>query len=80
MGHAAFIGVGAYATAIGLESGILIFSAPRCHGCATAVFATVTGILALRTSGVYFPHDTLAFGQMVFFTLTPSQNTVVMMV
>lgn len=71
LGHAAFIGVGAYVTAIGLESGIeeilvlLVITLA-----ATGALALVTGILALRTSGVYFLMITLAFGQMVYFTLT----------
>src|ERR1700730_13970860 len=41
-GHAAFVGLGAYAT----------------------------GIVCLRTKGVYFIMITLAFGQMLFFTAT----------
>lgn len=71
LGHAAFIGVGAYATAIGLESGIeeiLVLLAITLA--ATGAIALVTGVLALRTSGVYFLMITLAFGQMVYFTLT----------
>jgi len=71
LGHSAFVGLGAYATAIGIESGIeniLVLL-----GIALAVagsFALVTGALALRTSGVYFLMITLAFGQMTYFTLT----------
>jgi len=71
LGHAAFIGVGAYAAAIGLESGIeeiLILLVITLA--ATGVVALVTGVLALRTSGVYFLMITLAFGQMIFFTLS----------
>ena len=71
LGHAAFIGVGAYVTAIGLESGIeeiLILLAITLT--VTGVVALVTGMLALRTSGVYFLMITLAFGQMIYFTLT----------
>ena len=71
LGHAAFIGVGAYAAAIGLESGIeeilvlLVITLA-----ATGGIALITGVLALRTSGVYFLMITLAFGQMIYFTLT----------
>ena len=71
LGHAAFVGVGAYATAIGLENGIenilllLVITLA-----VTGFVALVTGSLALRTSGVYFLMITLAFGQMTYFTLT----------
>lgn len=71
LGHAGFVAVGAYATAIGLESGIeeiLVLLAITLA--ASASIAVVTGILALRTSGVYFLMITLAFGQMIYFTLT----------
>lgn len=71
LGHAAFVAIGAYAAAIGLESGIenilvLLLLALLVSG----LFALVTGALALRTSGVYFLMITLAFGQMIYFTLT----------
>ena len=71
LGHAAFIGVGAYVTAIGLESGIeeILFLLAITLA-VTGVVALVTGMLALRTSGVYFLMITLAFGQMIYFTLT----------
>ena len=36
----------------------------------TGGIALITGLLALRTSGVYFLMITLAFGQMIYFTLT----------
>jgi len=71
LGHAAFIGVGAYVTAIGLESGIeeilllLVITLV-----VTGAVAFIMGMLALRTSGVYFLMITLAFGQMIFFTLS----------
>lgn len=71
LGHAAFIGVGAYSAAIALESGIenilvlLVITLV-----VTGLVALVTGSLALRTSGVYFLMITLAFGQMIYFTLT----------
>lgn len=71
LGHAAFVGVGAYAAAIGLENGvenILVLLAITLA--VTGLLALVTGTLALRTSGVYFLMITLAFGQMIYFTLT----------
>ncbi|MBZ8119542.1 branched-chain amino acid ABC transporter permease [Roseovarius sp. LXJ103] len=71
LGHAAFVGVGAYSAAIGLENGIeniLVLLAITLG--ITGLVALVTGVLALRTSGVYFLMITLAFGQMIYFTLT----------
>lgn len=71
LGHAAFVGLGAYAAAIGLESGIEnIFVLLLIALAVTCAVAVITGALALRTSGVYFLMITLAFGQMIYFTLT----------
>ena len=71
LGHAAFIGVGAYAAAIALDSGIEnILMLLLITVAVTTVVALITGSLALRTSGVYFLMITLAFGQMIYFTLT----------
>jgi branched-chain amino acid transport system permease protein len=68
-GHAAFIGIGAYAMGIlashgydGALAGLLAALA------ASALFALVTGAISLRTKGVYFIMITLAFGQMAFYT------------
>jgi branched-chain amino acid transport system permease protein len=68
-GHAAFIGIGAYAMGIlashgheGLLTGLVAALA------ASAFFALVTGAISLRTKGVYFIMITLAFGQMAFYT------------
>ncbi len=71
LGHAAFVALGAYAAAIGLESGIEnILVLLLLTLALTGFVALVTGSLALRTSGVYFLMITLAFGQMAYFTLT----------
>ena len=67
-GHAAFIGIGAYAVAILASHGIneALISLPVALIAATA-FAYLTGAICLRTRGVYFIMITLAFGQMAFF-------------
>ena len=70
-GHAAFYGLGAYVTGIGLEEGV--YDAATLLALvlvACTLFALATGAISLRTSGVYFIMITLAFGQMLFFTLT----------
>src|SRR5215467_9920506 len=68
-GHAAFIGLGAYAVGILAAHGIdeLLISLP-CALAASVLFALATGAVSLRTRGVYFIMITLAFGQMIFFT------------
>lgn len=69
-GHAAYIGIGAYAVGIPayyeLYSGFL--QVPIAVGVA-ALFALLTGIVCLRTKGVYFIMITLAFAQMLFFVI-----------
>jgi branched-chain amino acid transport system permease protein len=70
-GHAAFVGLGAYAvgilsaegftdTLIALPVAILV----------SMLFAWVTGIVCLGTKGAYFIMITLAFGQMLYFVAT----------
>ena len=68
LGHAAFLGIGAYSVGIWTTHGV---TSAGVHW-ATAVaaggaFALVTGLLALRTAGVAFIMITLAFGQMLYF-------------
>ncbi len=67
-GHAAYLGIGAYAVAImsyhGIDNGfwqLLVAVA------ASALVALVIGAISLRTSGLYFIMITLAFTQMLFF-------------
>jgi branched-chain amino acid transport system permease protein len=68
-GHAAFIGIGAYAMGIlashGMEDAAVALPVALV---ASGLFALVTGAISLRTKGVYFIMITLAFGQMAFFT------------
>ncbi len=67
-GHAAYLGIGAYCVGIPAYyeaySGLLHF--PLAIGMA-ALFAFLTGLICLRTAGVYFIMITMAFSQMLFF-------------
>jgi branched-chain amino acid transport system permease protein len=68
LGHAAFLGIGAYAvgimTAEGVTSALVQWPIAIL---AAALVALVIGALSLRTRGVYFILVTLAFAQMVYF-------------
>ena len=67
-GHAAYLGVGAYAVAIpafyGITSGFVQW--PLACGLSGLV-ALLIGVVSLRTSGVYFIMITLAFAQMLYY-------------
>ncbi|WP_448188083.1 branched-chain amino acid ABC transporter permease [Azospirillum sp. sgz301742] len=69
LGHAAYLGVGAYAVGIlsfhGVDSGWVQWPAGIA---ASALAALVVGALSLRTRGVYFIMITLAFAQMLYYT------------
>ena len=68
LGHAAYIGIGAYC--VGIPSYYDIYNGWLHLALALSVggiFALVTGAISLRTKGVYFIMITMAFSQMVFF-------------
>jgi branched-chain amino acid transport system permease protein len=67
-GHAAFLGIGGYAIGILSSNGIhdALIQWPVALA-ASSGFAFLTGLVVLRTSGVYFIMITLAFAQMLFF-------------
>jgi branched-chain amino acid transport system permease protein len=67
-GHAAFLGIGAYAAGIMLVEGRgdLLVALPVALA-AGAAFALFSGAVSLRTKGVAFIMITLAFGQMAYF-------------
>jgi branched-chain amino acid transport system permease protein len=67
-GHAAFIGIGAYAVGIlaAHHLGEALIALPVAVA-GSALFAAATGVVCLRTKGAYFIMMTLAFGQMAFF-------------
>jgi branched-chain amino acid transport system permease protein len=67
-GHAAYLGVGAYAVGIlahyGIDNGFLQFAVAIL---ASALVALGVGAVSIRTSGVYFIMITLAFTQMLYY-------------
>jgi branched-chain amino acid transport system permease protein len=67
-GHAAYLAIGAYAVAVFDAADLNDASIVLPAACAAAaVFATITGAIALRTRGVNFIMITLAFAQMIYF-------------
>lgn len=68
LGHAAFVGLGAYTGAVMLVEGV---TSVWWHLAATvaigALAAAAIGAISLRTRGVYFIMITLAFAQMLFY-------------
>jgi branched-chain amino acid transport system permease protein len=70
LGHAAFLGIGAYAVVLGSgDSGapLAVLLALAIGG--AAAYALFVGALSLRTRGVYFIMVTLAFAQMAYFVV-----------
>ncbi len=67
-GHAAYIGIGAYAVGIlgfyGVFNGWLHFLVAMA---ASALVAAAIGAVSIRTSGIYFIMITLAFTQMLYY-------------
>ena len=70
LGHAAFLGIGAYATVLasGSDGASIAWLLPLAV-LAAAAYAVVVGALSLRTRGVYFIMVTLAFAQMAYFVV-----------
>ncbi|MGI9405631.1 MAG: branched-chain amino acid ABC transporter permease [Hyphomicrobiaceae bacterium] len=78
-GHAAFLGLGAYAVGIPVHHAINgefeavattngLFHVALAVG-VSALYALITGAISLRTRGVHFIMITMAFGQMMFFAI-----------
>ncbi len=68
LGHAAYIGIGAYC--VGIPAHYEIYNGFLHLGLAvvcSAAFALITGAVCLRTKGLYFILITLAFSQMLYF-------------
>jgi len=68
LGHAAFLGIGAYVTVLASgDGGGSIGAILPLAVLAAAAYALFVGALSLRTKGVYFIMVTLAFAQMAYF-------------
>ena len=68
LGHAAFLGIGAYVTVLAAgDSGGSVAQVVPLAVLAAAGYALFVGALSLRTKGVYFIMVTLAFAQMAYF-------------
>ena len=68
LGHAAFLGIGAYVTVLAAgDSGGSVATVLPLAVLAAAGYAVFVGALSLRTKGVYFIMVTLAFAQMAYF-------------
>jgi branched-chain amino acid transport system permease protein len=70
-GHAAFFGIGAYATVLlspqSDPGSVLVLVGAAVLG--AGVYALAVGALSLRTKGVYFIMVTLAFAQMAYYVV-----------
>ncbi len=70
IGHAAFMGVGAYATVVLEHMGVPFVLALPLGGAVAALAGLVVGIPALRLSGMYLAIGTLAFAFIIEEVLT----------
>ena len=65
LGHAAFLGVGAYTQAVMVNAGVPFPLALACAALLSAAVGMVVGLPALRVKGIYLGMATLAFGFIV---------------
>ncbi len=70
LGHAAFVGIGAYTHALAVEAGWPFLMALAAAASVSAVFGFVLAVLSLRLSGLYLGVATLIFGLAVEHVLT----------
>ena len=70
LGHAAFLGIGAYLTVlVSGDEGAPLIVVLALAVAGAAAYALFVGALSLRTRGVYFIMVTLAFAQMAYFVV-----------
>ena len=65
LGHAAFLGVGAYAQAYLTQAGVPFVVALAVSGLLSALMGVVVGLPALRLKGIYLGMATLSFGFII---------------
>lgn len=70
LGHAGFIGIGAYAVAIGPSLGVSGFAAVWIGAAVSGVLALIVGRPILRLKGHYLAVATLGFGYLIALALT----------
>ena len=74
-GHAAFLGVGGYATGIVMvHAGWPWWAAIVVGVAASCVAGLIIGYLAIRTRGIYFSMVTLALAQIVYYALYKAER------
>lgn len=75
LGHAGFVGVGAYTVVLLAERGVTSVAAVWPLALLSgALAALLIGAISLRTRGVYFIMITLAFAQMLYFVFASLRN------
>jgi len=62
-GHAAFLGIGAYTTAIAIQHGVPLALAFAMSGALAAIFSLLIGLPCFRLSGPYFSIATIGIGE-----------------
>lgn len=74
-GHAAFFGVGSYATGIAMvHFGVHWVPAIVIGVIGSLIVGAVVGYLAIRTRGIYFSMVTLALGQIVYYAFYKAER------
>ena len=70
LAHGTFFGIGAYATAILIQTAGLPFWVALPAGCViTAILGFLTGLPTLRTKGHYFPIATMCLGISIYYVI-----------
>ncbi len=75
LGHAAFLGIGAYGAGIALARfGVGWFGAIAIGVAASGILAALIGALSIRSRGIYFSMVTLALAQLVYYVAFQAES------